>query len=487
MSARIVYQDVAPGAADDAAVTATGQDAESTVSLLPFGSSNAKNYITLERNLWVLDGTYIPYDNSSISYRSEDISDANGDFSTPKIITINFDEQYTSLGINITFTGDTYCKNLNIKWYQESTQLDDKDFSPDGFSYFCENTVIAYDRVVITMYGTQIPLRRIRVDEILFGIVRVFYEDELRTGSVKIQQEIDNTGLYLPSNALDWILSSNDDVEFVFQTKQIVKAYNDENIIGAFYIEDSDRAAENIYDIKCIDAIGVLDDDPFPDAYYSNKNALVLAQEICGDFSVEMETALQNKTISGVLKDHTRRSALQQLCFALGAVADTSGTEKIKIFALPTDTPIEIGANRTRTGATVRIDPIVTEIRLVAHSYSTSGSDNPVEINGTTYYDTQTVVTIHNPDVTANEKPNVVEVSDCTLISPDIVQNIAQHFYDEAVKRRTHKLKFRLYNELPGAYVQTVTPWGTNILGHYIKASIMLSSFALSDAEVIAE
>ena len=486
MSVKIVYQDIAPGAAEDASVAASGEHAYSDPSLLPFGAGNGASYVTLEKNRWLLDGSFDFYDGGAVSFWSDALSDDDGAFSTPPTITIDFDERYTSLGIYLESGGDAWISALSIAWYQGSTELASEDFTPDGLSYFCEHAVTAYDRVVLTIRKTSLPHRRARLDRIMFGIVRTFLRDELRSGSVKVIQEIDPTSRTLAANALDWTLSSRNEVEYLFQAKQPVYAYDGNVLIGAFYITDSDRLRGKLYDITCTDAIGVLDDDPFPDAYYSGANAYTLATDICQGFTVEMDAALKEKTVKGVISGKTRRGALQQLCFALGSVADTSGTDTIRIYTLASDTPAAIPASRTRIGGTVRTAPIVTAVRLTAHAWSTSqSSGQQVTINGVTYYDTQTVITINNPDVTANDKPNVVEVKNATLVSPDIAAALAQHLYDWCTLRDTHSLKFRLSGELPGDYVQTVTPWGNTLTGHYVRGSITLSGFALADAEVI--
>lgn len=489
MSVKIIYEDLAPGAADDATVTATKKDAVSDVSLLPFGSGNSADYATLEDNYWTLDGTVDILDDEDISFWSSTLSNASCEFTSSNrpVITISFSSRITSLGITLSFRGDSIANSLSIKWYDNATLLDTKSFAPDSAEYFCENSVQNYDKVEITFLGTTLPYRRVRLDSILFGIIRTFEQSELRSGSAKVVQQIDNTSRELPTNTLDFKLSSRENVEFIFQTKQQIAAYDGNTLVGVFYIDDSSRQAENIYDIQCVDAIGVLENDPFPDAYYSSVNALTLAQAICGDFTVDMQVSLQSKTLSGILYGQNRRTALQQLCFALGAVADTSGTDKIKIFALGSDTPVELDENRLRPGGSVSKQPIVTAVTVTAHSYSTSGSGQGIKINGVTYYDTTTTYTITNTDAPASEKPNVVEVSDCTLVSPSNLQEVTQKLFDEVTRRNTHKVKFRLNGEMPGEHVQTITPWNTDFVGHYVTGSITLSSFALTDAEVIEE
>lgn len=488
MSVRIVYQDIAVGAAEDAAVTATNKDSISDVSLLPFGGDTGI-YATLEPNLWVLDGTVDIYDGQEVALVSSTMSNASNEFpsSSRPVITINFDESYTSLGIYIEQVGSAYCDRLSIQWYNGASLLMEKEFEPTGNSYFCEQTVQNYNKVVITCLSMTHHYRRVRISRILFGLVREFLQDEIRSGAASIVQQIDNTGREVAYNTLDWKLSSKDDIDFIFQQKQMMEAYDGNTLIGTFYVDDSDRLALRQYSIACKDAIGVLDDDPFPDAYYSNKNALALAQEICGDFEVDMQADLQNKTVTGVIYQQSRRGALQQLCFAINAIADTSGTNKIRIFTLDNTDLVILDEHRLRPSGSVTKSSAVTAVTVTAHSYSTSGSGSGIKIGNTTYYDTQTTRTIQNPDVSDSEKANVVEVADATLVSPSNLAEVTQNLYNEVIKRQTHKVSFRLNGELVGQYVQTITPWESDFTGYYITGHIKLSGFALTEAEIIGD
>jgi hypothetical protein len=484
MSVKVVYQDTAPGAAEDASVTATSVDSVSDITLIPFGGDRGR-YATFEPNWWTLDGTVDLYDDQDVAYVSSVVSGNDCSFATAPTITVEFSDAITSLGVYIEQAGVGFCNSVNVKWYASGLLLDSRNFVPDGPEYFCENTVSDYDEVQFTFNSMTHPGRKLRISRILFGIIRTFERDELRSGSARIVQQIDNSSRELPANTLDFKLSSKENVEYIFQTKQQMAAYDGSTLIGVFYVEDSNRQAENIYDITCVDAIGVLENDVFPDTYYNGATALSIAEAICGDFDVDMQADLQSVTLTGILYQQNRRTALQQLCFALGAVADTSGTDKIKIFTLGTPTPTVLDEHRLRPGGSVSKQSVVTAVKVTAHSYSTSGSGSGIVINGTTYYDTPTVTTVTNPDATASDKANVIEVSDCTLISPANVATIAQHLLDEVTRRNTHRVKFRLNGEEPGEYVQTVTPWETQFLGHYISGSITLSGFALTDAEVI--
>lgn len=96
MSVKLVYQDIAVGAETDAAVSATGADAKSTVSLLPAGVVNP-DFASLELNHWGGTGAAKVYGGEDVALVSADMSGSDGVFTTPPALTILFDSQYTTL------------------------------------------------------------------------------------------------------------------------------------------------------------------------------------------------------------------------------------------------------------------------------------------------------------------------------------------------------------------------------------------------------
>lgn len=483
MSVKLIYKDVAVGAAEDAEMSAIGGDKISAIALLPFGAENTAQYATIERNIWVLDGNRKIYDGKAYSFWSAELSGEDGYFSTPPEITAELTEKYNSLGIFLDFGVMGYCSEVVLLWYRDGEEIAQGVFYPTGPEHFCEKRVESYNKVVVRLIRTNQPGRRARLDKIVFGISRTFGRDELR--SVSITQQISLISREMFENVLDWQLNSAATVDYLFQMKQPVQAYDGESLIGDFFVKTSERTGPRVYSINCTDAIGVLDEERFPDAYYSNKNALELAREICGTFEVDMEPALQSKTVSGVLAGKTRRQALQQLCFAIGAAADTSGTSQIRVFVPPLTNAREIAPNRVRTGGSVKKRDVVTEIRLTAHSYSTSGNTNEVTVGGAKYYDTKTVHTMKNPTATAADKQNVISIDDATLVSASNAEEILQRVFDFYMQRNTHHLAFRLDGEKMGDRVTTPTTWGEIVEGNITRAMIRLSGIAVADSEVL--
>lgn len=487
MSVKVVYEDVAVGSAAASSVAASEAMSISKPPLLPFGALEGP-IATTEQNQWVLNGTRkVKPASEPVGFWSTPRSGDDCTFTTPPTITITLDGNFTSLGIYFKFDGETgdYCSDLNLTWYNGTTQLATQQFFPNSGNYFCEKTVELYNKVTVQFNKTNLPDRPIKISLILFGLVREFERQELR--SVEATEELSIISDELAINTLDFTLDSEEDIDYIFQEKQPVYAYNGKTKIGTFYIDESTRVSKNVYNVSCIDALGILDEDPFAAAIYTNANAKTVLESILGGhFDLELSEDLQSEKLSGYIADCTRREALQQVAFALRAVVDTSGSGNVKVWRLPETDPAEIPLNRLYTGGDVSTSAVVTEVRVTAHTYKTSGSgSDTVEVGGKTYYHTTAVTTKSNPNVTASTKPNVIEVKDATLVNASNVAAVTQHVFDYYMRRQTHGVKIVMDKEMPGDYVTTTTPWEDQITGTITSMTIKLSGIAAAECEIV--
>ena len=478
MSVRIVYQDIAAGASEDAAVTTQDAQAFSDTDALPF-AGELPPLASLKRNSWLLDGSREIVGGQDARFWSTAMSGPDGNFETPPEITVSFNARYTSPGLFLRFDAalGEYCPRVAIQWYRGETLLAEEAFEPDNVEFFCMKTVEAYDRISIRMDQTSLPNRYAKLTQVMFGVTRVFLRDELR--DVKITAEASIISSEVAVNTLNFTLDSTTDIEYMFQFKQPVFAYDGDSLVGVFYISSSTHRGTGLYDISCIDAIGVLDEDVFPAAVYTEYPAKTLLEEILGGhFTLKLDASLTLATVSGYIPGGTRRDALQQVAFALRAVVDTSGADAVRVYRDREDTPGRFPLNRAYTGGTVETASIVTAIRVTAHSYSQSGSGNDtVEVGGKTWYHTAEVVEITNPKVTASDKQNVIE--------SDGAPAIARHVYDYYAQRARQRVKIVMQGERPGDRIAAPTPWGTRINGYITRMDIVLSGVAAADCEIV--
>lgn len=480
MPGQIVYKDIAPGAADDAEFSAADKTAFSTLALSD--DAIAERTVTLERNRWLLDGTFTVYDGSGVHLWSASLSGENCAFTTPPVLTVEFDEQYTTTGVTLIFDGaaDEWASEVNIKWYQGDTLKADEDFTPDAATYFCQKNVVAFDKLVITFSKTSLPNRRLRLDRVVFGVIRIFGMGEIVAANAI--NETDLLSAELPASQLDWTLNSRNPVEYMFQLKQPIEMRADNTLIGVYYITHSTRISRTIYQVTAQDAIGVLSEQPYSGGVWLNG---VSAKELFsaivdGAFDVDYDT-VSDTTLYGLIQPMTKREAIQQVLFAWGKCVRTDGGYTIVVFDQPTE-PTEITAHETYNGVSIETAPIVTQVIVTAHTY-TQDEKGSVEIGGVKYLDTPSAYVVDNPDVTANDLANVVTVEDATLVSTHNGAATAQRVYNHYARRNTHRSKVIYNGEHLGDCLQQPTPWETQEIGNVRSVSVTLSGIVAADIE----
>ena len=471
----LLYKDVAPGAALDAAVTAPAAQTRSVLTELP-GGTTEEPAATGELNQWGLDGSFALASEVSPAFWSEAMSGADGSFAagTEPQITIAFSQQYSSVGISFRFDTATggYCSALRIQWYQGTTLKAEQDFTPDSVEYFCQKRVESYNKVVLTFRKTNLPYRYAKVDHVIFGVHRSFGMAELRKASAV--NEIDLSGTTLPSSKLSWTLDSRDNIDFMFQLKQPVEVRNDNILVGVYYIDSYKRTSGHVYPIECCDAIGVLNDMAFAGGVYSGKSAKALIAELAAPFEVEFDADVADLSVTGILKAGTRRGAIQQLLFVWGYCVSTDGRAELRVFSPGTEAAT-VPPGRTFLGASASTEAIVTEVQVTAHTYA-EAENGDVEVNGVKYADSKTVYSVKNPNVTATDKQKVVKVTDATLVSPDAAQTVAQRLYAYHQRRSTGKAKVVFAGERLGDCLSLPDNCGGATVGNLEKMEIKLSN-----------
>lgn len=478
----ILYRDVAPMAEGDASPLTIDATTFSDTDLLPHGTRPGK-IATLEEGQWALTGDYKFLDGKKVAFWSEALSDETRCFAEPPTIEVSFGQQHTCPGITIEFDpdGGNFISRLNIKWYRAAELLADIDFSPDSTEHFCQQTVEAFDKLVIALYESNLPYRRAKINRITFGRNRRFGMEALRSASVIRQSDL--LSAEIPVSTLDVGIDDHSDLGFMFQRKQPVEAWNGSTRLGVFYITEHTRTAASIYTLNCHDAWGVLDEAPFAGGAYNAVSAAEILRSIIEpDFELDV-SGVVDTPLTGIIVPCTRREAAQQVLFAAGWVSATDSGNGIRVFALDTVLKV-IGKNRVYSGASSSVSALTTEVQVVAHTY-TESSQGTVEINGVKYNDTTTLFKVTNPTVTANDKASIVEVTDATLVSPDIGQAVTQRVYDYYLLRQRDTAKIVWDGERVGDYVQIPTAWQESHTGHIEKMTITLSNTVAASLETV--
>lgn len=420
------------------------------------------------------------------------MSGSTGVFLNPVVLTVTFKENHSSLGLTFRFLEATndYCNSLNIKWYGSlDVLLANKSFAPDEPLYFAEYQVENYRKIIITFYSTNKPFRYLKLTELMYGALKIFGEDSLI--SANILEEANVLSSEISINTLNFKFHSSSGefsildmkgVFSLFQKKQWMKAV--ENVdgvkkeMGTYYLDEPLSESVNVTSMACIDILGIMDQTNFSGGRYEE----VLASSIINDIMVsagveyELDTSYESATVSGYIPISTHKEALQQVAFALGAIVDSSRNDKVKMYPAPTVSTHMIGYSNKFDDHKIKQKALVTGVEVTAHKYVASADaqelfngilsvgthtitfsqamhsltvtgatisgwnanyamltvavEGMVALSGKTYMDNKQVFGVYMPSLPANEKTNVLQIEDATLISGANAAAVAQRVYD---------------------------------------------------------
>lgn len=502
----IRYGDVAPEAKENFVPTASESEFDTLAQLQQY-NLNFPNYANpCELYQTVLDGTAQAFpsvpEQANIGLWSEQISNDDGKFTKPIVLTLTSEGQYSSQGL--TFTFDTYNQiyptHINIKWFRYAdgtmTELSTDggvNFYPDNAFYFCRNFVENYNKIVITFYSLNMPKNRLKLRVIDYGYGTFFYGDELR--NVKLIQEIDPISSQISINTADFTLDSKTDMEYSFQAKQPLSVYFNGQLKATTFVKSSKRQARFLWQIQSEDYIGLMESIPYYGGIYTNAKAVDILTDIFTVAKVpySIDEVFADATVTGYIPYTTCRNALMQVAFAIQAVVDTSNSEVVKVFALEEDVKPTIPLNRIMQGQNFTDDETVTGIEVAVHTYEPKEiiDDNRVlaynakelgigekifikfdeplhsiyTVNGGEILESNANYAIVNVPSTsfrligygyehttetrrknnilvlASEIEKIVEISSATLVSANNIDNILEKCYNWLTKTNTTNLK----------------------------------------------
>ena len=513
MGTVVKYEDVAVGARES--FTPAAPDQQSFVSpnnlkverTNPFPPSfNEKNMFPLRRAKALLNGA------SYIGFWSKQKCMADKTFEAPPTLTFTAAGLYSSNGFTFVFEDWIWPTELEIVWYNGNQELSRKTFHPSSGTYFCHNQVLNFNKVSMKFLSMRFPGTWLKIRDVLFGVrLRITDEPdaEYKLTSVSVIQELNQISKEISVNVMDFSFVSEGGISFLFQRKQTMFLEHSGMLKGTFFVERGTRESEKSFTVNTQDYIAQI--PQFAGGIYANKTALSLAQDILGNIPFEMDASLQARTVAGHVPITSGMEAMALLCFAIGAVCDTSNSDKVKIFELPTAIQKTYSENEIMYSQSFEENARFTGFDLSVHSYAqssetqdlykaadsgtgngilvqfsepmwglsiTSGTiaesgANYAKINanagcvltGKKYNHTQKVISVNNPLKNAGDLENREEVKSATLSwNP---QTVAQSCYNYYLRKYnlTANAKVVLGGSKPGDKIKLETLYMGDVIG----------------------
>lgn len=509
MSLELNYIDSAEGVQDAMSAESTGGNAVSDDSRITTGTPD-NPYATLEDGVWVLDGSRkILPEKPVVGFWSTTATGEDRRFSEPPVITLLFPSPYSATGMTFTFSPSTdqWCDEIHVSWYNGQSLLIGKTYFPDSATWILDETVESFDQIRIQFVSTNKPHNLAKVQRIEIGRTILFSADELV--SVRIVNEIDPSLCVLSADTMDFHIRDTKDRELIPQENQRVELMKNGELYAVQYIVSSTREARNQYKISCQSVIGLLG-DTFLGGIYNAVPMADLVAEILDSWPFEIDQQFAGETITGYIPVCTRREALQQIAFAVGAVVSTQKSTKIRFLPVPTITTAKFTESDVFLGGSVKTSPRVAKIQVTAHAYAktdteqqlvqeeeitgedvlitfdaphydytieggtitgqgvnwiTVTANGKVTVTGKDYVHTETIHSKRNPAAVAKEQSNYISVSDVTIVNSGNVQAALNRLYNVYQYRQTTEQEVVIDGQSAGEMAASVTPWGSKTQG----------------------
>lgn len=509
MSLKIKYIDVPQGAQEAAQVEGQGQPF-SVPAALAFGAEDV-SYATLEPRGWALDGSaeLLP-DAPEGFWWSETRSDDAGAFSVPPVLTFSFPTPYTATGLTVTFwpASGEWCSRLRVSWFNGNTLLAQTDAYPDAPQWTLQKTVESFDKVRIELLATNIPGHFAKVCLIEIGQTLWFGKQQI--ASVHMVNEIDPTLSDLTVDTMTVCIRENTGLSLAPQENQRLELYRDDALAAVQYITGSSRESKERYTFSCQSAIGLLEDCCLGGIYDAAPVQQVLDDILDGTRYI-LSPLFADVTITGHLPVSTRRQALQQLAFAIGAVVTTRGSGVIQLLPLSDTVSGRFVKSRIFQGGKMETAPRVAKLQVTSHSYTQSQEEEvlldeepvsgenvlftfeaphhsyritggtltgsganwvtvtaqgPVTLCAQKYIHSTRQHTKVDPAATAQERNDVLTVQDVTLVHAGNVSQVLERLYETARLRQTLEQDVVIDGHYAGQRVATEAPWGGQLRGY---------------------
>lgn len=173
-------------------------------------------YASLERNLWVLDGTFdmVPDDAAAgpVGFWSSMLSDAEGVFVLPPVIRYTFADKLSTLGWTLHFdaAAGQFASRVRVTTYGRDgvTVLDTGEYDNEAAVMAVQHYAGDYYAVEFAFLSTSEPMRRLRLMEVDFGLTKAYDRNSL--GEVHLVYGADILARSLPTRELVFTFDNSD-------------------------------------------------------------------------------------------------------------------------------------------------------------------------------------------------------------------------------------------------------------------------------------
>lgn len=304
------YSDFAVGAKENASYSINKELQEgSALTQLSVGVK-PYDFSTLEQNEYITSQPKILYKmQQNLGLLTADVSNENGVFDEPIVLTVNFPAYFSMTGI--TINSRNIIKNITIIADRNDTEIINETFSTTTKENFYPLNIELANRIIFIITEIDKPFHFFGIFNIEYGKIRLFNDET--SVNAEITNNFSVLGDTLEYDTLDLTVIDPEKEDYLFQRKQPIDFMIGETPKARFYVDSGTELDDNTVQVLAYDEIASLEDDFFG-GMYNNYPFNSLIADILSGTMVDFETKnTDNITLSGYLPISSRRKALQTI------------------------------------------------------------------------------------------------------------------------------------------------------------------------------
>lgn len=415
-------------AMENATVTTSSLHPESNIDLLlrlPTDEQYIQfydlNYSLLNNSLREIPNDWQP------AFISEEVSDSNGEFSSPVFIQVDFSVPQNSYGISLNFNGDCPVE-IEVTIEYEGGVERVNTFYPDSNKYVIPLELLEITTIKIE-FIKALPGRSIALNSLIFGQIIYWGENDISDGNLLLESNIIGDKISINTlnfNVIDknnsYNLANNNGLHRYFQKKQKAFAYEyingEKKFLGKYFL-DNFSWDSNLVSLNCVSYLGWLDDTQFIEGdIYNGVTAGVLLTkifEVAGITEYTIDSLTYNTQLYGTLKPQSCRDALQEILFACNSNVRTINDVGIEIYKI-NNSLLDTIYRRNKISTKITKNDYVYGVDVHYTTYSLN-TDELDEIVSEEEYQAGTHTIMFN-----GAYDNIKITSENTTITPDILK-----------------------------------------------------------------
>ena len=483
----------------------------------------------------LLDGGSLPIpentEDENMGVWSLYATDENGNFEEA-FPTVSFvsDDLFDVDGIGLEFdsVNNIYPTSFEISWYNGENLIVSKDYESNSTYFSFMEDVENFNKIVIVFKKMNTPYSRLKLHGIQYGSILMI--DEKMIKSMRLHQSVNAISTTIPISSLGLNFINSTNANYNFSARQSLKIFDNETLVGKYFIDSAKQENKQQWNIKAQDYIGVLESTEFEGGIYVDELASNILTDVFNAAKVPffIHDSFSDSRVTGFIPYTTCRKAVQQILFAIGGYASTAYSENVDIMPIDMDIDERISLDRVLTCQSVEVTADVTEIELVAHTYSptseeivlykASAEENSIKIifnepvhdltiengkieeSGTNYaiikcaengilkgqrFDHLTFAkSMTSQNANQSKSTNKKLIRNATLISPSNIDNVLNICYNYLTRNVTVKSKV-IESDLP-LVVGHSYEIETELLG-YVHGSLSEQNFSLFGGKKIVK